>query len=104
MSDQLTLRVDPVFPTLTPAQVARLSAHGSARQLRLGEVLYEPGDQAAPFVVVTTGQIDIVRPSDAGDTLITALGPGQFTGEANMLSGRRSLVRVQAIESSKVVE
>jgi CRP-like cAMP-binding protein len=44
---------------------------------RLGEVLYEPGDQAAPFVVVTMGQIEIVRPSSAGDTLITALGPGQ---------------------------
>jgi len=104
MSDQVTLRVDHVFPTLTPAQVARVSAHGSARQIPVGEVLYEPGDQAAPFVVVTAGQIEIVRPSGDGDTLITALGPGQFTGEANMLSGRRSLVRVQAIESSKVVE
>ncbi len=83
--------------------MARVSAHGTARQLRLGEVLYEPGDQAA-FVVVTTGQIDIVRPSDTGDTLIAVLGPGQFTGEANMLSGRRSLVRVRATLSSEVLE
>jgi thioredoxin reductase (NADPH) len=95
---------DHVFPTLTPAQVARVSALGSARQLRPGEVLYEPGAQAAPFVVVTTGQIEIVRPSGTGDTLITALGPGQFTGEANMLSGRRTLVRVRATMSGEVVE
>jgi thioredoxin reductase (NADPH) len=99
-----TSRLDRVFPTLTPAQTARVSAHGSARHLRLGDVLYEPGDQTAPFVLVTAGRIEIVRPSGVGDTLITALGPGQFTGEANLLSGRRSLVRARATESSEVVE
>ena len=51
-------------------------------------MLYEAGDLAGSFFIVTAGQIEIVRPSAAGDTLITALGPGQFTGEANMLSGR----------------
>src|SRR5262245_59401253 len=89
-------RQDRVFPTLTPAQVARVSAHGSPRQLRPGEVLYDSGDHTTSFIVVTRGQIEIVRPSGLGDTMITGLGPGQFTGEANMLSGRRSLVRVRA--------
>ncbi len=100
----LPLRIDHVFPKLTPAQIARVSTHGPARRLRAGDVLYEPGEKAAPFVVVTAGQIAIVRPSGADDVLIATLGPGQFTGEANLLSGRRTLVRVRATESSEVIE
>ena len=64
-----------------------MSAHGSPRQLRSGEVLCDSGDRSTTFAVVTGGQIEIVQPSGVGDTVITALRPGQFTGEANMLSG-----------------
>jgi len=35
---------------------------------------------------------------------VSALGPGQFTGEANMLSGRPGFVRIRAAEPSKVIE
>jgi thioredoxin reductase (NADPH) len=97
-------RAGHLFPTLTAAQVKRVSAHGSPRQLGSGEVLYDSGDRSTTFAVVTGGQIEIVQPSGVGDTVITALRPGQFTGEANMLSGRRSLVRVRATESSEVIQ
>jgi NADPH-dependent glutamate synthase beta subunit-like oxidoreductase len=36
-------RSDQTFPTLTPAQAARVAAHGTARPVRPGEVLIEPG-------------------------------------------------------------
>jgi thioredoxin reductase (NADPH) len=36
--------------------------------------------------------------------LITVHGPGQFTGEVNLLSGRRALARAQASESGEVIE
>src|SRR4249920_3124651 len=101
---QTTARPDHVFPTLTPAQAARIVAHGRLRQLRSGEVLYEPGAKTIPFIVMRAGKVEIVRPSAAGDTLITVLGPGQFSGEANMLSGRRSLVRLRATEPGEVAE
>jgi len=93
---QTSARRDHVFPTLTAAQAVRIAAHGRDRQLSSGEILYQSGDKAIPFVVVKKGNIEIVRPSPTGDTLITMLGPGQFSGEANMLSGRRSLVRLRA--------
>jgi thioredoxin reductase (NADPH) len=41
--------------------------------------------------VVVTGEVEIVRPSDAAETLITIHGPGNFLGEVNALSGRPSL-------------
>jgi thioredoxin reductase (NADPH) len=101
---QMASRLDHVFPTLTPAQVARISALGSARQVQPGEVLFDVGALSVPFVVIIAGRFEALRPSATGDTLITVLGPGQFTGEANMLSGRRPLVRVRATEAGEIVE
>src|SRR5215210_5186154 len=100
-------RTDRIFPTLTPEQIARIAMHGSVRPIRRGEVLVEAGDQAVPFFVVTAGRIEIVRPSgNAGDieTLVVLHEPGQFTGEVNMLSGRRSLVRARVTEPGEVIQ
>ena len=87
---QVGSRPDHVFPTLTPAQITRASAHGAVRPLRRGEVLFDAGNMGVPFFIVTKGQIELVRPTDISATPVTVLGPGQFTGEANMLTGRRS--------------
>ena len=57
-----------------------------------------------PFFVIVSGEIEIVQPSLIAETLVTVHGPGEFTGEVNMLSGRRTLVRMRANKSSKVIE
>ena len=100
----LTSGIERVFPTLTPAQVERIAAHGHVRQIRPGEVLVQPGDQIVPFFVVRTGGVEIVRPSNANETIVVLYGPGQFTGEVNMLSGRPALLRVRASEAGEVIE
>ena len=97
-------RVDWVFPTLTSAQIARVAAHGRVRSVQRGEVLVEEGQQGVPFFVVKAGQIEIVRPCDADETIVAVHRPGQFTGEANMLSNRRSLFRARAGETGEVIE
>src|SRR5438105_8590784 len=81
-------RVDHGFPTLTPAQVARVAAHGRVRRVDQGEVLVEAGEQTARFFVVTEGLIEIVRPVDTAEDAVALFRPGQFTGEVSMLSGR----------------
>jgi hypothetical protein len=43
--------------------------------------------------VVLSGAIELVQPVGAHEEPIIVLGPGQFTGEINMLSARRSLVQ-----------
>src|SRR2546422_2576662 len=95
---------DQIFPTLTPDQIARIAAHGHVRPVRAGEVLIEAGDAVLPFFVVTTGEIEIVRPSGATETLVAVHGPGQFTGEVSMLSGRRGLARARVSEPGEVIE
>src|SRR5262245_20082168 len=98
-------RAEHTFPVLTPPQIARISQHGRTRQVADGEILIDVGETVDPFVV-TKGQIEIVRPADGGDTVIVVHQPGQFTGEVNLLSGRRSLVRARAraIGSGEVIE
>jgi thioredoxin reductase (NADPH) len=95
---------EQLFPTLTPAQVERIAAHGRVRPIEPGEVLVEAGDHAVPFFVVKAGRLEVVQPSAGGETLVAAHGPGQFTGEVSMLSGRRALVRSRVAEPGEVVQ
>jgi thioredoxin reductase (NADPH) len=100
----LAARVDQVFPTLTPAQIARVAAYGQVRRVQPGEVLVEAGDQVVPFFVITEGQVDIVLPYGTTETLVAVHQPGQFTGEVTMLSGRRTLVRARASTLGEVIQ
>ena len=97
-------RLEQIFPKLTPAQINRIAVHGHMRAIQPGEVLVEQGDITVPFFVVVSGELEIVRPSCAGETLVTIHGPGQFTGEVNMLTGRRALVRMRATKPGKMIE
>src|SRR5919108_468772 len=97
-------RIEKIFPKLTPDQIRRVAAQGHIRSVQPRQVLFEQGDRAAPFFVVIKGEVEIVRPFGASETLITVHGPGEFTGEVNMLSGRRSLVRARATKPSDVIE
>jgi thioredoxin reductase (NADPH) len=111
MSEPTTSVVSPratqaeqMFPTLTPEQIARIEPQGRLRKVHQDEVLVEAGDEHVPFFVIKSGQIEIVRPSGLEETLIVVHDPGHFTGEVNMLSGRRSLVRMRAISDGEVIE
>jgi len=97
-------RPDRVFPTLTREQVSRIAAHGRRRSTNRGEVLAEVGDKAVPVFVVITGEIQAVRPTDRAETLIVSYQPGQFSGEANTISGRRALGRIRVSESGEVIQ
>ena len=44
------------------------------------------------------------RSATGTEELITVHGPGEFTGEATLLSGRRSLVTARAAEAGEVIE
>src|SRR3989442_9826512 len=96
-------RADRVYPTLTPAQLARVAAHGRRRHVAQGEVLVQAGEQSARIFAVVAGRIDIVRPS-AGEEVVVSFGPGMFTGEATMLSGRRGLAQVRAGADGEGIE
>jgi thioredoxin reductase (NADPH) len=95
---------DRVFPTLTAQQVSRLAAHGRRRSTTRGESLVDVGDRPVPFFVVMSGELEVVRPDETGETLIVRHHAGQFSGEANMISGRRSMVQMRVKEPGEVLQ
>lgn len=96
-------RAEHIFPILTPDQIIRIAKPGITRVMQRGEVLVEPGDSTVPFFLVISGEIQIVRPSGSSETIVAIYGPGQFTGEVNMLSGRPAIHQVRVTEPGEVI-
>ena len=92
-----------IFPTLRPQQIARVDAHGRRRTTTPGEILVEIGDRSLPWFVVISGVVEVVAGDQAG-TLMVRHKPGQFSGEAGLLSGRRNMVRLRVAEPGEVIE
>jgi thioredoxin reductase (NADPH) len=92
-----------MFPQLTAAQIARLSAHGAHRNMSKGEILAEPGDRNRPMLVVLSGSIEVVQPGLSGEVLIVVHTAGSFTGEMSTLQGVGSLVRSRVREAGEIL-
>jgi thioredoxin reductase (NADPH) len=93
-----------LFPTLTVEQINRIAAHGRRRAIARGDVLVETGDKVVPFFVLVSGEVQVLRPSDAAETVIVSHRSGQFSGEGNMITGRRALARLRVSEPGEVIE
>ena len=100
----VTERRAQMFPQLTPAQLARVKLHGTVRTAKAGEVLIEQGSRDAPMFVVLEGELAILHPDGVGERVVTTHHTSEFTGETNMVTGRRSLVRVRAQTDVSLIE
>jgi thioredoxin reductase (NADPH) len=97
-------REEQVFPVLTAAQIARVEAHGKRRTVQRGDILIEAGAQQYPLLVVVSGELEVVRSSCAGEEIATTHRQGQFSGELNLVTGRRGLATVRVTDPGEVVE
>ena len=95
---------DEMFPRLSRAQQARIAVHGVVREVQAGEILVEPDDNGDKFFVVIKGSLNILRASGDTEEVVAVDEAGMFTGELNILAGRRGLVRIRAGEPSEVIE
>src|SRR5690606_34962302 len=83
---------EQAFPRLSRAWVARLALIGRERRLADGEALWEEGAADVPFHVVLEGGIAIL----SGDVEVVVHGPGNFSGDVDLLSDRASAVAARA--------
>src|SRR5208282_543932 len=81
-----------LFPHLTAAQVDRVRPYGKVREVKEGEILFQPGDTGIHFYVVLSGTLQIMQTEGTRETPVVEHRANQFTGELNMISGRPSLV------------
>ena len=93
-----------MFPVLTSAQRARVLAHGRGRTVEQDEIVVEINEHVTKFFVVVSGQLHILQVSNNQEHVVAICNPGMFSGELNVLSGRRGLVRIRAAEKSDLIE
>jgi thioredoxin reductase (NADPH) len=91
-------------PVLTAAQIERIRLLAKARDVSVGEVLYEPNDDTPPAFIVISGSIQIVAVGGGEERIVTTYTAGQFSGELLMISGRRSIYRCQVVEAGTLLE
>lgn len=84
--------------------MSRIAAHAHRRPTARDEVLVEAGDKAVPLFVVLSGEVQALRPTDTAETLIVSHHAGQFSGEGNMISGRRAIARLRVSEPGEVLQ
>jgi thioredoxin reductase (NADPH) len=107
-NDLLQKRGEQMFPKLTPAQLGRLAAHSTLRQVAAGEILLEAGGSATGIFIVMTGSVEVLAPTSdvrkevCDYALLTVLTPGDFSGEMNTLRGTPALVRLRVLEPGTV--
>lgn len=92
------------FPVLTAAQIDRIRPGSKIRPVTKGEILFEVGDTNVPFLVLLSGAMEVVLPGIDGESPVAEHGPGNFTGEMTMVSGRRCLVRGRVTESGEFLD
>ncbi|HEY1903007.1 MAG TPA: FAD-dependent oxidoreductase [Terracidiphilus sp.] len=92
------------FPALTPAQIDRIRPYGTARTVRAGEILFEPGQLGMPCFVVLSGKLEILVTQLSGEQVLVTFGPGGFSGEMVLISGARSLSRGRIAEPGEFLE
>ena len=93
-----------MFPVLTSAQQARVLAHGKPCSVEQGEIVVELNEHITKVFIVVSGQLHILQVSNNQEIVVAICNPGMFTGELNVLSGRRGLVRIRAAERSELIE
>ena len=66
-------------------------------------MLVDVGDKPVPFFVVVAGEAQVLGLESDAERLIVTHGPGSFTGEASLITGRPSMARLRVTEPGEVI-
>jgi thioredoxin reductase (NADPH) len=90
MAKVLSLTDTVAFPKLTAADMGLLKPLATACSFENGETIFRAGDADIDLFVVESGEVAILNPAD-GNIIVTH-GPGQFSGDIDLLTRRPVLV------------
>jgi thioredoxin reductase (NADPH) len=97
-------RRDQMFPTLAPADIARLRRFGEPRAFAAGEMIARVGDAGMKLMLLISGEVAITQRDELGHRRsVVTHRPGAFIGELAQLTGRPALVDAQAVGAVEVV-
>lgn len=87
------------FPVFDADQLAAVAEVGELLQFEAGQFLIAQGQKNYPFYVIVSGSVRIVEICDEKEALVVNHGPGEFTGDVDMLTGRSAVISAIANES-----
>ncbi|MGC3936291.1 FAD-dependent oxidoreductase [Roseobacter sp. EG26] len=88
---------------LEPEHIAAMHKCGKLFEFKAGDFVQEPGSATTLFHFVIEGELEAVDPKSLQRVGAATLGPGQFFGDLQFLSGGVSLVGARATCDSKVL-
>src|SRR5271170_6797709 len=97
----MSLDEKAAFPQLSAAELAVLKPLATAHDCADGEIVFRAGQADIDLFVVESGLIDIINPTD-GHRVIVTHGPGQFSGDIDLLTGRPVIVTAVARGQSRI--
>jgi hypothetical protein len=92
------------FPHLSRRALVEAAGAAQALSFETGQVIVQQGDVADRFYIITSGEVSVMRRSDAGlEVELERLGPGQFFGEIGLLANMARTATVTATHPLKVL-
>ena len=90
-------------PVLNELQLAELAQFGEDRAVETGDVLFRVGDATYDFIIILSGEVEIVREEHGISTVVAHHGPGRFLGELNLLTGQRVYLTARMSQPGRVL-
>ena len=84
------------YPHLSTNEIREIAAFGETCSFHRGEYLVRAGDRAFNCHVLLAGVARVIDSSAGEPRLFTRYGAGCFTGDVYLLTGRRSIIDIQA--------
>ncbi len=103
VEDPFKTRRAQMFPAMSDTQVARIAPSGVLQSFAMGATVWEQGDVDVPFYVVVEGELEVVYAHGTVEDPVIIHHRNDFTGEANLLTHRRALVRGRARTALRVL-
>jgi CRP-like cAMP-binding protein len=73
------------------------------RTLSPGETVFDTGDPGDQLYVIQSGEVELVRETEAKQRVVARLGPGDFFGEFGVVMGERRTSRAVAVNATRLI-
>ena len=93
----------PLFNGLAAADLERLAAATTRRELRRGELLFREGDEPTGLYVVVHGRVALTSRTGGRERIAEIVGAGRSFGEAIMFLDKRYIVGARALGDALVL-
>ena len=98
-----TIKLSPLGTDLDDRQCRLLAEVASAVGLEQGTFLLEEGHQDDAIHIVTSGTLEVVKPTGGGDWItLQLLRPGDMAGELGFIDGVEHSAAIRAVTNTEV--